>query len=105
MIRASVPAQQMDSAEAVRSYKVLAEMERAFRSMKSIDLHIRPIHQHLEGRVRAHIFSPRCFVPPVACSVGILPQASQSRRSWLAPAAILAAGAARSLYRAGFSNL
>ena len=46
----------MSSAEAVRSYKALAEVERAFRSMKTIDLHIRPIHHHLEGRVRAHIF-------------------------------------------------
>jgi hypothetical protein len=44
------------SAEAVRSYKAPAEVERAFRSMKTIDLHIRPIHRHLEGRVRAHIF-------------------------------------------------
>jgi transposase len=56
VIRTSVPKQQMSSAEAVRSYKALAEVERAFRSMKSIDLHIRPIHHHLEGRVRAHIF-------------------------------------------------
>jgi hypothetical protein len=46
----------MSSAEAVRSYKALAEVERAFRSMKTIDLHIRPIHHHLEHRVRAHIF-------------------------------------------------
>jgi hypothetical protein len=40
----------------VRSYKALAEVERAFRSMKTIDLHIRPIHHRLEERVRAHIF-------------------------------------------------
>src|SRR5258705_12516680 len=46
----------MTSAEAVRSYKALAEVERAFRSMKTIDLHIRPIHHRLESRVRAHIF-------------------------------------------------
>jgi transposase len=56
VIRTSVPKKQMASAEAVRSYKALAEVERAFRSMKTIDLHIRPIHHHLEGRVRAHIF-------------------------------------------------
>jgi hypothetical protein len=35
-----------------RSYKALAEVERAFRSMKTLDLHIRPIHHHLEGRMR-----------------------------------------------------
>ena len=46
----------MTSAEAVRSYKALAEVERAFRSMKTIDLYIRPIHHRLGGRVRAHIF-------------------------------------------------
>ena len=56
VIRTSVPKKQMSSAEAVRSYKALAEVERAFRSMKTIDLHIRPIHHRLENRVRAHIF-------------------------------------------------
>jgi transposase len=56
VIRTSVPKKQMTSAEAVRSYKALAEVERAFRSMKTIDLHIRPIHHRLEERVRAHIF-------------------------------------------------
>ena len=56
VIRTSVPKKQMTSAEAVRSYKALAEVERAFRSMKTLDLHIRPIHHHLERRVRAHIF-------------------------------------------------
>jgi transposase len=56
IIRTSVGKKQMDSAEAVRSYKALAEVERAFRSMKTIDLHVRPIHHRLETRVRAHIF-------------------------------------------------
>lgn len=56
VIRTSVPKKQMAAAEAVRSYKALAEVERAFRSMKTIDLHIRPIHHRLETRVRAHIF-------------------------------------------------
>ena len=56
VIRTSVPKKQMNSAEAVRSYKALAQVERAFRAMKTIDLHIRPIHHRLENRVRAHIF-------------------------------------------------
>ena len=56
IIRTSVPNQQMDSTETVRSYKALAEVERAFRSMKTIDLHVRPIHHWLETRVKAHIF-------------------------------------------------
>jgi len=56
VIRTSVPKKQMSSAEAVLSYKALAEVERAFRAMKTIDLHVRPIHHHLETRVRSHIF-------------------------------------------------
>ena len=46
----------MDSPTCVRTYKSLAQVERAFRSLKTTDLKVRPIHHHLEGRVRAHIF-------------------------------------------------
>ena len=46
----------MTAADCVRNYKSLAEVERAFRSMKTIDLKIRPIHHHLADRVRSHIF-------------------------------------------------
>jgi transposase len=56
IIRTSVPAQRMDAASCVRTYKSLAQVERAFRSIKTMDLKVRPIHHHLEGRVRAHIF-------------------------------------------------
>ena len=56
IIRTSVSAQQMDSADCVRNYKSLANVERAFRSLKTIDLKVRPIHHRLEGRVRSHIF-------------------------------------------------
>ncbi len=56
IIRTSVKAQRMDAATCVRSYKSLAQVERAFRSLKTMDLKVRPIHHHLEGRVRSHIF-------------------------------------------------
>ena len=56
IIRTSVKAQRMDAATCVRTYKSLAQVERAFRSLKTMDLKVRPIHHHLEGRVRAHIF-------------------------------------------------
>jgi hypothetical protein len=56
VIRTSVPQGHMSAADTVRSYKALCEVERAFRSMKSIDLKIRPIHHRLSDRVRAHIF-------------------------------------------------
>jgi transposase len=56
VIRTSVKAQRMDADACVRTYKSLAQVERAFRSMKTMDLKVRPIHHHLEGRVRSHIF-------------------------------------------------
>jgi hypothetical protein len=40
----------------VRTYKALTAVERAFRTIKTVDLKIRPIHHYTEGRVRAHIF-------------------------------------------------
>ena len=46
----------MSSSDAVRNYKALSSVERAFRSLKTVDLKVRPIHHHLENRVRAHIF-------------------------------------------------
>jgi len=55
IIRTSLPAAQADDAQCVRYYKQLAQVERGFRSMKSIDLHVRPIHHRLPERVRAHI--------------------------------------------------
>jgi transposase len=56
VIRTSVTSARMNSAECVRSYKLLANVEHAFRSLKTIDLKIRPIHHRLADRVRAHIF-------------------------------------------------
>lgn len=56
IIRTSVKAERMDAATCVRTYKSLAQVERAFRSIKTMDLKVRPIHHYLEGRVRAHIF-------------------------------------------------
>jgi transposase len=56
VIRTSVPKKRMPADETVRTYKALANVERAFRSLKSVDLEVRPIHHRLEDRVRAHIF-------------------------------------------------
>jgi transposase len=56
VIRTNVPKKQMSAPDTVRNYKALANVERAFRSMKTVDLKIRPIHHRLENRVRAHIF-------------------------------------------------
>jgi transposase len=55
VLRTSVPAQTLLTAEVVRAYKGLEQVERAFGSFKGPDLQIRPIHHHLETRVRAHV--------------------------------------------------
>lgn len=56
VIRTSVADSEMEGADCVRHYKSLSRVERAFRTLKSIDLRIRPIHHRLANRVRAHIF-------------------------------------------------
>ncbi|MDA0803993.1 MAG: IS1634 family transposase [Planctomycetota bacterium] len=56
VIRTSVPAQRLATDAVVRSYKMLSQVERAFRSLKTIDLDVRPIRHRLEDRVKAHIF-------------------------------------------------
>ena len=56
IVRTSLVADRMDGATCVRNYKSLANVERAFRSLKTIDLKVRPIHHRLADRVRAHIF-------------------------------------------------
>lgn len=55
VIRTSVPAEAMDADSCVASYKDLAAVERAFRSLKSVDLKIRPIHHRTADRVRSHV--------------------------------------------------
>ena len=56
MIRTTVGAEQMTPAKVVATYKSLSRVERDFRSLKSIDLDLRPIHHHIETRFRAHVF-------------------------------------------------
>ena len=56
VIRTSVDAADMTAEQAVLNYKRLAEVERAFRTLKGIDLQVRPIRHRLEARVKAHIF-------------------------------------------------
>jgi hypothetical protein len=56
VIRTSVAQEVMDAEKAVLTYKGLAKVERAFRTLKSVDLQVRPIYHRLEDRVRAHLF-------------------------------------------------
>ena len=62
VIRTSVPAATLGPQDAVRTYKRLAQVERAFRSLKSVDLKVRPIHHRLEERVRAHVLLCMLYV-------------------------------------------
>jgi hypothetical protein len=55
VIRTSMAADRLDAAGVVEAYKRLAAVERDFRSLKSIDLELRPIHHRRDGRVRAHV--------------------------------------------------
>jgi transposase len=56
VIRTAVRQRLMSADDTVRNYKALTALERAFRSLKTVDLQVRPIHHRLEHRVRAHIF-------------------------------------------------
>jgi transposase len=56
VVRTSVKPQSLTSADAVRAYKDLATVERAFRCLKTVDLKIRPIFHWLDDRIRAHVF-------------------------------------------------
>src|SRR4051812_43176383 len=56
VVRTNLPAATLDDAGTVRAYKSLAQVERAFRSLKGIDLRIRPLFHWLAPRVRAHVF-------------------------------------------------
>ena len=56
VIRTNVSPEVFSSEQAVRNYKSLSGVERAFRSLKTVDLHVRPIHHREPDRVRSHIF-------------------------------------------------
>jgi Transposase DDE domain len=56
VLRTSVPADVINTADTVRAYKSLARVERAFRCLKTTDLDIRPIYHWVSPRVRAHVF-------------------------------------------------
>jgi len=55
VVRTSEPAKRLPADDAVRDYKRLTEVEKAFRSVKGVELEVRPIDHRREGRVRAHL--------------------------------------------------
>ena len=56
VVRTSLPKKALDNAATVGAYKSLAQVERAFRSLKTVDIHLRPIFHWTAPRVRAHVF-------------------------------------------------
>jgi hypothetical protein len=56
VLRTNLPADVLDASDTVRTYKSLARVERAFRSIKTVDLEVRPVYHWAEDRVRAHVF-------------------------------------------------
>ena len=56
IVRTGLPTDVLDDAATVHSYKSLSQVERAFRCIKTVDLHVRPIYHWLADRVRAHVF-------------------------------------------------
>src|SRR5487761_2137878 len=96
VIRTSVKADALSSEQVVASYKSLSGVERAFRSLKTVDLHVRPIHHRLPDRVRAHIllcmlayyveWHMRQLLAPVLFDDHEKPQAQAARASIVAPA-------------------
>ena len=54
-MRTSLPETTLGDADTVRSYKSLSLVERAFRCIKTVDLHVRPVYHWLADRVRAHV--------------------------------------------------
>jgi transposase len=96
VIRTSVQKEALSSEQVVASYKSLSGVERAFRSLKTVDLHVRPIHHRLPDRVRAHIllctlayyveWHMRQRLAPMLFDDDDKPQAQAARRSIVAPA-------------------
>jgi hypothetical protein len=96
IIRTSVPKEALSSEQVVASYKSLSSVERAFRSLKSVDLHVRPIHHRLADRVRAHIllcmlayyveWHMRQRLAPILFDEDDKPRAQAARKSIVAPA-------------------
>ena len=96
VIRTSVNADALSGEQVVASYKSLSGVERAFRSLKTVDLNVRPIHHRLPDRVRAHIllcmlayyveWHMRQLLAPLLFDDHDKPQARAARASVVAPA-------------------
>ena len=109
VLRTNAPADTLDAAAVVSAYKSLAEVERAFRSVKTVDLEVRPIHHRLAQRVRAHVFlcmlayylvwHMRKALAPLLFDDHDKENAKKGRSSPVAPAKVSAAAKAKAASR------
>jgi transposase len=109
VLRTSVPVGALDAASVVSAYKSLAHVERAFRSVKTVDLEVRPIHHRLAARVRAHVFlcmlayylvwHMRKALAPLLFDDHDKENARKGRSSPVAPAKVSAAAKAKAASR------
>ena len=107
VIRTSVNQEVLSSQQVVASYKGLSGVERAFRSLKTVDLQVRPIHHRLPDRVRAHIllcmlayyveWHMRQLLAPILFDDDDKPRAQAARASIVAPAQRSAAAKQKAL--------
>jgi len=107
VIRTSVNKEALSPQQVVASYKSLSGVERAFRSLKTVDLRVRPIHHRLPDRVRAHIllcmlayyveWHMRQLLAPMLFDDDDKPQAQAARPSIVAPAQRSAAAQRKAL--------
>ena len=56
IVRSNVEPELFDAEQTVRAYQDLAKVERAFRSMKTVDLKVRPTYHRRADRMRAHVW-------------------------------------------------
>jgi len=109
VLRTNVPAGTLGTAAVVSTYKSLAQVERAFRSVKTVDLDVRPVHHRLAGRVRAHVFlcmlayyliwHMREALAPLLFDDHDKENAGKARSSPVAPAKVSAAAKAKAASR------
>jgi hypothetical protein len=96
VLRTSVAPDRLSTTEVVASYKSLAHVERAFRSLKTVEIELRPIHHRKPDRVRAHVFlcmlayyvewHMRRALAPILFQDDDRPAAAKARKSIVAPA-------------------
>ena len=96
VIRTNLGETTLAASDVVRAYKSLSQAERAFRSIKTVDLEIRPIHHRLADRVRAHVllcmlayyleWHMRQALAPILFDDHQRAEAAASRSSIVAPA-------------------